>query len=50
VHRPDITAIVDGTSDKSGLPDPRVLEHCVTFKGDKIAGLSYRLADEESGT
>ena len=42
-----ITVKVDGTFDRTGLPDPLVMEHCFTIVGDKIAELTCRLASKE---
>jgi|SRR5688572_3609022 len=42
-----ITVTVDGTFDRTGLPDPLVMEHCFTIAGDKIAMLTCRLAGQE---
>src|SRR5688572_33130025 len=32
-----VTVKVDGTFDRTGLPDPLVMDHCFTVVGDKIA-------------
>ena len=42
-----ITVKVDGTFDRTGLPDPLVMEHCLTIAGDKIAELTCRLAGKQ---
>ena len=42
-----IKAKIDGNYDKSGLPDPLVMNHHVTVEGDKITRLVIRLADEK---
>jgi hypothetical protein len=42
-----VTVKVDGTFDKTGLPDPLLLNHYFTLDGDKIAAFSSRLAGEE---
>src|SRR5262245_12864526 len=42
-----ITVKVDGTFDRTGLPDPLVMEHCFTIVGDKIAELACRLAGKQ---
>lgn len=39
-----VTVKVDGTFDRTGLPDPLVMEHCFTVVGDKIKALTCRLA------
>lgn len=41
-----ITASVDGTFDRTGLPDPLIIVHHIVAKGDKIAELRCRFADE----
>ena len=45
-----VTAKVDGNFDRTGLPDPLILEHDLTIKGDKIVGLTCRLAGEKPRT
>jgi ketosteroid isomerase-like protein len=42
-----VTVKVDGTFDKTGLPDPLLLNHHFTLKDDKIAAFSSRLASDE---
>jgi ketosteroid isomerase-like protein len=42
-----VTVKVDGTFDKTGLPDPLLLNHHFTLEGDEIAAFSSRLAGEE---
>jgi ketosteroid isomerase-like protein len=42
-----VTVKVDGTFDKTGLPDPLLLNHHFTVQGGKIAAFSSRLAGEE---
>jgi len=42
-----VTAKIDGTFDRTGLPDPLVMELCFTVAGDKIAMLICRLAAEQ---
>jgi hypothetical protein len=39
------TAKVDGTFDRTGLPDPLIIAHSIEVKGDKIARLRCRLAE-----
>ena len=41
-----VTVKIDGTFDRTGLPDPLVMEHSFTIACDKIAALSCRLADK----
>ena len=41
-----VTVKVDGTFDKTGLPDPLLLDHHFTLDGGKIAAFSSRLAGE----
>ena len=41
-----VTVKIDGTFDRTGLPDPLLMEHCFTVAGDKIATLACRLAGE----
>jgi len=43
-----VTVKVDGTFDKSGLPDPLLLNHYFTLEGDKIGAFRSGLADEEA--
>ena len=45
-----VTAKVDGNFDRTGLPDPLILNHHITVEGDKIVGLTCRLAGEKPGT
>ena len=42
-----ITVKVEGTFDRTGLPDPLVMEHCFTIIEDKIASLTCRLASQK---
>lgn len=42
-----VTVKVDGTFDKTGLPDPLLLNHHFTLDGGKIVAFSSRLAGEE---
>lgn len=44
-----VTTKVDGTFDRTGLPDPVILDQRITAEGGKIAGLIIRLA-ERAGT
>lgn len=39
-----VTVKVDGTFDRTGLPDPLVMEHRFTLAGDQITELACRLA------
>jgi hypothetical protein len=39
-----ITTKVDGNFDRSGLPDPVIINHDITAEGGKIVGLTCRLA------
>lgn len=43
-----ISTRVDGTFDKTGLPDPLVLDHHIKVEGGKIVGLACRLASDDS--
>ena len=45
-----VAAKVDGNFDRTGLPDPLILNHHITVEGDKIVGLTCRLAGEKPGT
>ena len=45
-----ITAKVDGTFDRTGLPDPLILVHHIAYKDDKIVRLQCRLAGEAAST
>jgi hypothetical protein len=45
-----ITVKVDGTFDKSGLPDPLLLDHHFTLDGDRIAAFSSQLTGEGGKT
>jgi hypothetical protein len=38
-----VTVKVDGTFDRTGLPDPLLMDHCFTVAGDTNTGLSCRL-------
>jgi SnoaL-like domain len=39
-----VTVKVDGTFDRTGLPDPLIMEHCFKVTGDKITELTCQLA------
>ena len=39
-----VTTKVDGNFDKTGLPDPVIINHHITVEGGKIARLTCRLA------
>jgi ketosteroid isomerase-like protein len=39
-----VTVKIDGTFDRTGLPDPLLMNHCFTVAGDKIVALTCRLA------
>jgi ketosteroid isomerase-like protein len=41
-----VTVKTDGTFDRTGLPDPLLMEHCFTLVGGKIATLMCRLSEE----
>jgi ketosteroid isomerase-like protein len=45
-----ITTKVDGNFDRTGLPDPLIINHHITVAGDKIVRLTCRLAGEKPGT
>jgi hypothetical protein len=45
-----ITAKVDGTFDRTGLPNPLILVHHIVSKDDKIVRLRCRLAGETAST
>ena len=40
-----LTTKVDGNFDRTGLPDPVIIMHRLRFAGDKIVGLTCRLAE-----
>src|SRR4030095_5028657 len=40
-----VTVKIDGTFDRTGLPDPLLMDHCFTVADDKIATLACRLAE-----
>jgi len=39
-----VTTKVDGNFDRTGLPDRVIINHLITVAGDKIVGLTCRLA------
>ena len=41
-----VTVKVDGAFDRTGLPDPLLMDHCFTVAGEKIAALTCRLAGQ----
>lgn len=41
-----VTTQVDGNFDRTGLPDPVIINHHITVEGDKIARLTCQLAAE----
>lgn len=41
-----VTAKVDGNFDRTGLPDPVVIDHRITSEGGKIVDLTCRLVGE----
>jgi hypothetical protein len=41
-----VTVKIDGTFDRTGLPDPLLMNHSFTVADDKIATLTCRLAGE----
>lgn len=43
-----ITAKIDGAFDRTGLPDPLVMEHQITIAGDKITALTCKLSDRQA--
>jgi hypothetical protein len=45
-----VTTKVDGNFDRTGLPDPVVIDHHLTVDGDKICALTCRLADDKPRT
>jgi hypothetical protein len=45
-----VTTKVDGNFDRTGLPDPVIIDHHITAEGDKIVGLTCRLAGETPAT
>lgn len=45
-----VTTKCDGNFDKTGLPNPLILNHHIMVEGDKISELTIRPAGEKSGT
>jgi hypothetical protein len=45
-----VTTEVDGNFDRTGLPDPVVINHHIRAEGGKIVALTCRLAIEEPGS
>jgi hypothetical protein len=41
-----VTVKVDGSFDRTGLPNPLLMDHCFTITGDKIATLACRLTGD----
>ena len=41
-----VTVQIDGTFDRTGLPDPLLMDHSFTVAGDTITALTCRLAGE----
>lgn len=41
-----VTLKIDGTFDRTGLPDPLLMDHCFTVDSNKIKALSCRLTGE----
>jgi len=41
-----VTVKIDGTFDRTGLPDPLLMDHWFAIVGDKIAALTCRLTNE----
>ena len=44
-----ITTKVDGNFDRTGLPDPVIIDHHLVVEGEKIVRLTCRLTGEGSG-
>jgi ketosteroid isomerase-like protein len=44
-----VTMKIGGTFDRSGLPDPLLMDHCFKVDNDKINALTCKLATQESG-
>jgi len=47
--RATITTKVDGSFDRTGLPDPVVISHHLQFASDKISRLACRLVEPQQG-
>ena len=45
-----VTTKVDGNFDRTGLPDPVVIDHHLTVGGDRIVALTCRLAEDKPRT
>lgn len=45
-----VTTKVDGNFDRTGLPDPVIINHHLRAEGGRIVGLTCRLATERPGT
>jgi hypothetical protein len=45
-----VTTKVDGNFDRTGLPDPVIIDHQIRVESGKIVGLTCRLAGQEPGT
>ncbi len=45
-----ITTKVEGSFDRTGLPDPVIINHHITVEHDRIVGLTCRLGGEKPGT
>jgi hypothetical protein len=45
-----VTTKVDGNFDRTGLPDPVIINHHITAEGGTIVGLTCRLAGERPAT
>src|SRR5437660_7749575 len=45
-----VTTKVDGNFDRTGLPDPVIINHHITAQGGKIVQLTCQLASESPGT
>jgi len=44
-----VTTQVEGTFDRTGLPDPVIIDHRLRLEGDRIQSLTCRLSDRKSG-
>jgi hypothetical protein len=45
-----VTTKVDGNFDRTGLPDPVIIDQAITADGDKIIGLTCRLSGQGSAS